>query len=107
MAHGILLPEGEGLITLSFDSSIAADEIPTSSFNDYQRPVLNTIHAVLFSMSAAIVICEISRCVTYDGIQSMKGPDKEKLIEADKKEELQRICLVAEPISPEVARHCL
>ena len=28
-------------------------------------------------------VCEISRCVTYDGIQSMKGPGKEKWIEAD------------------------
>ena len=61
----------EGLIT-SFDSSIAADEIPTSSFNDYQRPVLNTIHAVWFLMGTVLHFS---------------------------------ICLVAEPVSPEVARH--
>ena len=35
-------------MTSSFDSSIAADEIPTSSFNDRQRLVMNTIHAVFF-----------------------------------------------------------
>jgi hypothetical protein len=38
----------------------------------------------------------------------MKGPDKEKWIEADMGTVLHfSICLVAEPISPEVARHCL